>query len=472
MPEIGLIFGSYLLVFVAYYALGVTFYTVTFTWYSHFIDPVLLRNDLARSLFYLHSQPPLFNLLLGIGLKLFPRSYFAFYDFINHAFGLLLYGSLFVLMRQLGVRFWLAYVVATLFAASPSFVLYENYLFYTQIVTAVLCLSAVVLNRFVRQRRNSDGLLFFFLVAGLCGTWTLFHLVFFLFVIVGVVLLSRIPARKVLGLALVPLLLVTSLYVKNKILFGEFTATTWTGMNEIVGVEEAIPADLENQLVQEKLLSPFVFGIPFKPLSEIRKEWPAPVIRSSIPVLDEEVKSTGAPNFNNLAYIAVSKQCAADSAFIIKTYPDQYIKRVVRACGIYFSPSDEFWFLGSHNLARSEVPRGFYWKLTGAWKGYQGQHYIHHVCWLLVIAFPVVLGYAGWMAFRLNKKGDAAAVMALAYPLCAIVYVMAACTTYNMIECNRIRYTTDALFMALAAFAAEAAYRALSRSRTTATTVS
>ncbi len=32
----------------------------------HFIDPALLATDLCRSIFYLHSQPPLMNLLAGI----------------------------------------------------------------------------------------------------------------------------------------------------------------------------------------------------------------------------------------------------------------------------------------------------------------------------------------------------------------------------------------------------------------------
>ena len=35
-----------------------------------YLDPLLLKSDLLKSLFYLHSQPPIFNLFLGIVLKL------------------------------------------------------------------------------------------------------------------------------------------------------------------------------------------------------------------------------------------------------------------------------------------------------------------------------------------------------------------------------------------------------------------
>lgn len=36
---------------------------------KQFLDPTLLQHDLLSSLWYLHSQPPLFNLFLGLVLK-------------------------------------------------------------------------------------------------------------------------------------------------------------------------------------------------------------------------------------------------------------------------------------------------------------------------------------------------------------------------------------------------------------------
>jgi len=44
-------------------------------YYWQYADPKLLREDLLRTVFYLHSQPPLYNLFLGLGLKLFPQNY-------------------------------------------------------------------------------------------------------------------------------------------------------------------------------------------------------------------------------------------------------------------------------------------------------------------------------------------------------------------------------------------------------------
>ena len=57
---------------LAAWAAGVRFDASILTWYWQFLDVELLRHDLARSLWYLHAQPPLFNLFLGSVLKLAP----------------------------------------------------------------------------------------------------------------------------------------------------------------------------------------------------------------------------------------------------------------------------------------------------------------------------------------------------------------------------------------------------------------
>ena len=71
---VALVFGASR---VAAYLAGVRFDATPLTWYWQFIDPVLLRERLLESLYCLHIQPPLFNLLLGINLKLFPSTFSA-----------------------------------------------------------------------------------------------------------------------------------------------------------------------------------------------------------------------------------------------------------------------------------------------------------------------------------------------------------------------------------------------------------
>jgi len=97
---IGLIF---LLSRVLYFLAGVCMELEPLQYYNQFIDPLLLKNDLWRSLFYLKEQPPLFNLFLGIGLKLFPQSAGLFYQVTFWAIALASSLCLFSLMERRGV---------------------------------------------------------------------------------------------------------------------------------------------------------------------------------------------------------------------------------------------------------------------------------------------------------------------------------------------------------------------------------
>ena len=57
------------------YAFGVRFNPNSINCMPQIIDPKLLSSRLLESLFYLHSQPPLFNLTVGIFLHLFPSRF-------------------------------------------------------------------------------------------------------------------------------------------------------------------------------------------------------------------------------------------------------------------------------------------------------------------------------------------------------------------------------------------------------------
>ena len=112
--------------------------TITRTW--HFIDIYLLKNDLWRSIFYLHTQPPLLNLLTGIGLQLFPESYASLFRGFFLLGGFLLTLALYFLGNRLGFPKYLSAILAAWFAISPATLVFENYYFYTYPTTILLTL--------------------------------------------------------------------------------------------------------------------------------------------------------------------------------------------------------------------------------------------------------------------------------------------------------------------------------------------
>src|SRR4051812_21765108 len=87
----------------AYIASGVRFVAGPLDWMEQFLDPRLLRDRLWESLFYLPSQPPLFNLFLGLVLKAGPADYGPVFWGIYLAAGLSLYVATFALLRKVGV---------------------------------------------------------------------------------------------------------------------------------------------------------------------------------------------------------------------------------------------------------------------------------------------------------------------------------------------------------------------------------
>src|SRR5262245_2635671 len=95
----------FIVVQVASHLAGIRFDASPLQWYWQYLDPSLLEKKLLGSLFYLHSQPPLFNLFLGVIAKVFPpeardEAFAAIYYLAGYA----LYCTTFLLQRSLGVR--------------------------------------------------------------------------------------------------------------------------------------------------------------------------------------------------------------------------------------------------------------------------------------------------------------------------------------------------------------------------------
>jgi hypothetical protein len=220
----------FLLSRILYSSTGVQFDAATITRTWHFIDIYLLKNDLWRSMYYIHTQPPLMNLLTGIGLQLFPATYAKIFHAFFFLGGLLLTLAMYYLGNRLGFPKYLSAVLAAWFAISPATVVFENYYFYTYPTTVLLTLSALFLARFLEKKRAVDGLLFSTMLAVNALTWSLFHFIW-LSVCVGMAaFLLKENRRKALWL-LPAFLLVFFWYAKNMVFYDSFTVSTWAGFN-------------------------------------------------------------------------------------------------------------------------------------------------------------------------------------------------------------------------------------------------
>ena len=446
-----------------YWLVGVRFdsWALTNSW--QLLPQDLLRKDLVGSLWYLHSQPPLWNAVIGVTLHLPHADGLINIEFVVCTLALTV--LLFLTMLELAVPMPLAFATATFFAISPTTVIYENWMYYTYPV-ALLSVGAVwCFARFVRTKRVGYAAGVGTLLALLALTRASYHL---FFVVVGaaavVVATPKLTRRRVLVAVGIPVLVVGGLYVKNYIVFGEPTASSWLGMNlahSLLGNQpDAVRADVNRGKLSRLALTPPFIGINSYPFHR------AP---TGVPALDRPEKGPGVNNYNNLAYIDVSRQYQKDAVEFIKRHPDLYARTIGDAFRTMFVPaSDFFGVVGKQNYTDLRGALDFENRLLGQRDEYRppppgelattAAPDARHIAWLLVFAYSATLLAAAVVAVRsIRRRRWSAPGATLVFVAFIVTFSMLASNMFELGENMRFRLETDPLvFAATAAMLARA----------------
>ncbi|MCA9394430.1 MAG: hypothetical protein KC900_09525 [Candidatus Omnitrophica bacterium] len=311
------------------------------------LDPQLLRHHLLESIFYLHSQPPLFNLFLGTVLKAFPVHFGAAFQVFYWIAGLFLVTGLYTLMRRLQVPPWLACGLTAYFTVNPTVILLENWLFYTYLIMPLLVWAAVFLHRFVSDGRNSDGHALFILMGVLVLTKGIFHLFWYLFITLVIIFSRRVPLKKVLSVSVLPLVICTTVYAKNLILFGSLTTSRVWMVYGLGGMAvRYIPAETLAEYCRAGRISLVACGRPLGYGSaEYRRrvadfELKADLRPTGIAVLDQVQKPTsGLPNWHSQRFLASTDLVLADSLFLLREHPEAYLMYLRQMFRMMFYPA-------------------------------------------------------------------------------------------------------------------------------------
>ncbi len=340
-----------------FYSLGIRFEARSLDEYMQYVDPKLLTGDLARSLFYLRDQPPLFNLLLGVVLKLFPRSSDTAFHCVYMGLGLAGALATFFLARRLGAKDLVAAVAATVLFAAPTTLLYENWLFYGYPIAVLLVVSTLGLHRVLSTPNRKNAFFAFAPLALVVLTRGTFHLAFYATTLAAVVLVRRKTSRAILIGALAPSLFAVALYAKHAIVFHEpVIGGFYRGVNLSMMQERQID-DRELQALQarvhmSKACPRYLHSkINLQQLLDSERLVAPP---RGVPILDRQWKSTGATNWSSTAAEVVGLECGKVAATLRLERPEAYPKAVLANINRYVIPADETWpFLrrGTHNNA-------------------------------------------------------------------------------------------------------------------------
>lgn len=457
---------SFTLSRLAFWLMGVRYDSSVFDWGFQCLDIHVLQDRLLPALLNLHSQPPGFNLFLGVVLKVFPNSPSPCFQVLYMLLGFTLYCALYCFLRLSQFARSPAILVAFVYIISPSSILYENWLFYTYPVAALLALCAVALCCFHNTTQTVYAAVFLLLCASVCLTRSAFHLLFLLACVPFVLIPRGIRCRRVALCAVVAICLVTTLYVKNLAMFGFFGSSSWLGMNLFKTASAHVERDYIENWVRSGDISSIASIPPFSPLSEYpdyiaalsQHRYPCPLP----PELAAPTKSNGEPNYNHEAYISISHEYQSAALHLIRKKPLLFARTVIGSWQFYTRPSWDYKPLRTNTAALSQ-----YIAILSALRDQvfvEGDSFKRHFSKILtsgirypltsLLVFPLILLVASLRSvvflYRIVRYGNTSGLVFI-FMTMTVLYVAILDNLVEYGENNRFRVETDPLIFLLVA---------------------
>ncbi len=315
---------------VLFWLSGVRFSVENLSTQTQFLSVDLLRERLVESLFYLHYQPPLFNLFLGIGLKLFrDPSRFYFFTFFGMSLGLVILIP--KILEGFGFSKRLAFWAGVIFCFNPSLILYENYLFYT---LWEACFLVLLLWGF--QKRSL--VLIVLAQVLLIFTRASFHPIWAL----AIALVWIVRERRQWAVATLPCFLGFLWMIKNSLLVGTFSMSSTLGLVAIKNPMVVLAQQGRDDQSIRSLLSSVGQLPPFLPVDRYepflsQKEVP------SIQAVSQKFKPNGSVNGNHFYYAEISQRYWQDTKRVMFAYPQMVFTWIWEGLLSHFSrPSFDY----------------------------------------------------------------------------------------------------------------------------------
>lgn len=453
------VLGAFVLTRLACAIAGMGFEDDHLGTFWQFLDPRLLRTDLAASLWSLHSQPPLFNLFLGCVLKLAPGVASGVFAGTFLVAGLVLTLATYGLMVGLGVPRWPSCVLTVLFAISPGVLLYERFLLYTLPVATLLMVAGWFLHRHLTSGRVAPAVGYVSAIAMAALTRSALHPVWFLLAAVLFVWATPLRWRRALVVVAVPTMLVLGWTVKNQVQFGVTGTSSWTGMNLARLAVMPLDPEVRERAITDGRLSEVSRVPPFSPSTAYPARYRTRC-EGAPPALRDPVKSTGAPNFNHCSIPGISAAYRRDALTAMRAYPGTYARSVLTGVYYFFRPVGESPFLAGNRAriapleaAYGIVHRGLPMRPMPPAPVRMGESIGWYVANLGRTGLVPLAGYAlipGLLVVllvRTRRMGPSARGIVLAYLLGTAAWITLVGTAVEVGENNRFRLLADGLVL-------------------------
>ncbi|MBE2240032.1 MAG: phospholipid carrier-dependent glycosyltransferase [Caldilineaceae bacterium] len=315
-------------------------------WFMQTLPLTALRTDLWRSLWFLHAQPPLLNLVGGILSQLFyPHPLEALHVF-NVILGALLSGMFYLLAAHFSTRRWVAVLWALVLAFNPALYLFEAYVLYT-VMTAFLVMATLACVLWHHQTKSPAAIYSFILALNLLIlTRSIYHIILLPLALLFVWWLTDGGHRKrMMSVSILICFLSFGWYAKNYVLFDTFSASSWSGIglwkvasrgDKLPGLQELADAGALNAMVVEQ-------GA-FAPVSNFARY--GFNRQSAIAVLAND-------DYNNINIPAISEEYGKNALRLILHRPWAYFHTIYLGYIQFSQPAARFKHLGAN---AEEIP--------------------------------------------------------------------------------------------------------------------
>jgi hypothetical protein len=377
-------------------------------------DYDLLQRAPLSTAWYLHVQPPLFNVFVGTGANLFGSWSAIGFQVIYLCVTVAMLGAFVRFCFDLGVRPWLATGLGAFLAVSPTIAQYESLLFYSHLEIALLVFAARSLQRWCREGSTRHLVGFAAILSALALGRSLYHPIWFLglALLLTVVAVGR-SARRPLLLALsVPLACGLALGAKNAVVFGWWTTGSLEGINLHRITEPYLTDDERADLVDQGLITE-ISTEQFSCLNA-PDQFEAAGPGHRVPVLDRTVREADGrlQNLNNRHYVACLRDLRSESINVLTRHPDAYARGVEKAAAIaLYSPVPDVRTRIENQEALRTPGRiealalGSLRAPPDPFEGSFGDFLPLQTQWLLLLAAVAVPAFLVWILFRRDPRG-------------------------------------------------------------------
>jgi hypothetical protein len=443
-------------------------------WIWQAIPLVDLQTSPMSSLWMQHAQPPGFSLwgwfwLSVSGEDLFPVILQVPYTILG---AVVTWMTFSLTLMLTGSRSW-SFLAGCLIMFNPSLFYFESYILYEPLVIFFLTASAWCLARTLRLNHAApDGstdmrwfLAWLVMLNGLVMTRSLYHLVFLIIPVSGLLLILRTPGLKfpfrrrawctvmVLVLsACMPL----ALYTKNRVQYGFFGPSSWFGFGFYNSMIKGLDWQQQKQIRQQGMIPGYLLDMyPYQ--HSIGEYRPFGYQRTSEhPLLSRN-------DLHNINVPDLSRDYFEAAHSLVRSFPGLYLKMVADSYARFCRPPSRFihvaGFVGEQVKWEPIYSRLIYGQ---AISDRLETHYKVHLGSMMFIFYPLIL-FAGWFWTKSRWKlkwSDAGGVgeqtrdrmksITMAYLVYICIYVAAIGCLFENGENERFRFATEPAMLVLA----------------------